>query len=122
MIRASELNRVVLIRRAIASDDGLSSNTSAPTAVTRQPGDLKRAAKRTDASDGERIRASQNGVTISTRFLVRWEPEIAALTSEDVLICDDEVFHVVGAKEARGRYVGIEITTSAKPFTPGLPA
>ena len=118
MIHAGELDRQITIRRAAAADDGLSANSTVSLSLAAQPGDLQRWAKKTDVSDGERMRASQQGVEVTSRFLIRHDSEVSALGSDDILICEGDIYSVTGAKEVRGRRVGIEITAVARSMPP----
>lgn len=112
ILLASDLNRRIIILRAALIDDGHASVPGVPAEIGR------RWAKRTDISDGERVRASQQGQDLKARFLVRSDSLTRTVTGKDVLQCDGESFEVVGTKEWGGRGVGIEITTAAAPDTP----
>lgn len=105
------LDRRITILRAKTEDDGLSSG----------PGEMKplgkRWAKKTDVSDGERIRASEQGQEITSRFLVRDDSVTRTIDGKDMLVCEGRTYAVVGTKEYGGRRVGIEITAVARPDT-----
>jgi SPP1 family predicted phage head-tail adaptor len=106
---AGDLDRRITILRAQSEDDGMAS----------VPGEMKpiakRWAKKTDVSDGERMRAAEQGQEITSRFLVRNDTLTRTITGKDVLICEGRVYAVSGTKEYGGRGVGIEITGTARP-------
>lgn len=106
---AGSLDRRITILRADAEDDGLSS----------APGEMKpigkRWAKKTDASDGERMRAAEQGQEITSRFLVRDDSLTRTVTGKDTLQCEGVAYAITGTKEYGGRRVGIEITATARP-------
>ncbi|AOW22228.1 phage head-tail adapter protein [Sphingomonas melonis TY] len=108
-INAGDLDRRITILRATAADDGLSS----------VPGEMKTMAQRwankTDVSDGERMRASEQGQEITSRFLVRDDSVTRTIDGRDMLVCEGRTYAVVGTKEYGGRRVGIEITAIARP-------
>ncbi len=107
-ISAADLDRRITILRAASIDDG--------TATVA--GDLapigKRWAKKTDVSDGERMRAAQQGQTLTSRFLVRADRLTKTIAGTDVILCGGVRYEVVGAKEWGGRNNGIEITTNSQ--------
>lgn len=109
-IHSRELDRRVTLMRAAPDDDGLATVNGAFAPLG------KRWAGKTDISDGERIRAAQNGQDITARFLLRWDSVTATLTAKDRLMDrDDRVYEIVNVKEVRGRRVGIEVTAVARP-------
>lgn len=111
MIRSGELDRRIIIMRAAVEDDGLSSVPGAMAALAT------RWAKKTDVSDGERIRASEQGQEITSRFLVRDDSVTRTITGKDMLVCEGRTYAISGTKEYGGRRVGIEITATARPDT-----
>lgn len=108
-LAAGDLDRRVVIMRAVSIDDGLSSVPGAMEPIAT------RWAKKTDVSDGERMRASEQGQEITSRFLVRDDSVTRTITGKDMLVCDGRTFAVSGTKEYGGRRVGIEITAIARP-------
>lgn len=108
-LAAGELDRRITILRGGTTDDGLSVVPAEPVP------DIKRWAKKTDVSDGERVRAGQQGLEMTSRFVVRSDSLTRTLTSRDTLICGDVSYAITGIKECRGRNVGIEITALAQP-------
>lgn len=105
------LDRRVSIWRSVTIDDGTATVKGEPAEIGA------RWAKRTDISDGERVRAQQLGQELTTRFLVRSDPLTRTINGADRLICEGRVFFVTGTKEWGGARVGIEITTSSQPDT-----
>ena len=61
-IDAGELDRRIEIWRAVQIDDGTATVLGAPAKVG------SRWAKKTDVSDGERVRAAERGQEITTRW------------------------------------------------------
>jgi len=106
---AGSLDRRVSIQRADTIDDG-TATVPGPMAEVG-----KRWAKKTDISDGERIRAASNGQELTTRFLVRWDSLTRQINGGYELVCEDMRYAVIGAKEWGGRRAGIEITANAQP-------
>ena len=113
-----DLDRRVRILRAGQIDDGMST-VSGPHAEIG-----KRWAKKTDVSDAERVRAEQAGMTVTTRFLLRFDPLTRSVGGTDRLECEGVTYEVVGAKEWGGRRVGVEITATSefKPAPAAEPA
>lgn len=108
-IAAGDLDRRITIMRAASEDDGLSSIPGAMAPLAQ------RWAKKTDASDGERMRASEQGQEITSRFLVRDDSVTRTITGKDMLVCEGRTYAVSGTKEYGGRRIGIEITAIARP-------
>jgi len=69
-------------------------------------------ASKRDVSDAERVRAMQEGATITTRFQVRWSSLTASISAGWRVKCDGVLYAVTGVKEI-GRRVGREITATA---------
>lgn len=105
-----ELNRRISIWRAEPLDDGTATVEGVPTQIG------KRWAKRHDVSDGERLRAAQQGQELATRFTVLSDSLTRTITGKDILMCEGVAFQVVGTKEIGARrHDGIEITCSSQP-------
>lgn len=82
-------------------------------------------ASKYDVSDTERLRASEVGSTLSTRFVLPWSKKVASLNTKDRLICEGTEYGIVGVKEL-GRREYLEVTGAARsdlfnpsPVTPG---
>jgi head-tail adaptor len=103
-----ELNRRVRVLRAEQIDDGMASVPGPHAEIG------KRWAKKTDVSDAERVRASQAGMTVTTRFLVRSDALTRSIGGSDRLECEGTTYEVTGAKEWGGRNVGVEITATTE--------
>jgi SPP1 family predicted phage head-tail adaptor len=108
-IAAGELDRRIAIWRAAMVDDGTATDLGVPTQIG------KRWAKKTDISDAERVRASEQGQAITTRFLVRADPLTRTITGKDTIRHKRREYEVVGAKDSDEREDGIEITVTARP-------
>lgn len=107
VIPIGELDRRISILRAEDVDDGTATVTGAYAEIG------KRWARKTDVSDGERMRAAQQGQSLTTRFLVRWDSLTSTIGGRDRLACEGRTYEVVGTKEWGGRRIGIEITANA---------
>lgn len=81
------------IRRAAASDDGLSKN-----GVFSNFGDPIFGEKK-DVSDAERLRAGEVTTLLSARFRVRLSSFSTQITQKDQIRCDGADFEIVGIKE-----------------------
>jgi head-tail adaptor len=112
-IAAGELDRRIIIMRPGLVDDGTATVPGGLAEIGR------RRAKKTDVSDGERVRAAEQSQDITTRFLVRSDALTRTITGKDVVIyrgrSGDIPFEVVGTKESIERDDGIEITATARP-------
>ena len=116
-ITPGELDKRISFRRAAAVNDG--------TATV--PGEFapigSRWAKKTDASDAERVRAAAQSQEITSRFLVRADALTRTVTGKDVLIyhtrSGDVRYEITGTKESVEREDGLEISAVARPDQPG---
>ncbi|MGW8189536.1 phage head completion protein [Sphingomonas hankookensis] len=110
-IDPGELDRRVAILRGASVDDGTATVTGPLAEIGR------RWAKRTDVSDGERMRAGQQGQSLTARFVMHADSLTKAITGKDVLevVSTGERFEVVGNKEYKGRWAAREISTAAMP-------
>lgn len=105
-MNAGELDReVVIVKRVAGARDAgghptISWNDLAPIW-----------AKRTDVSDGERLRAQGLGATLNARFLVRVE-DAGAINAQDRIrdVAANETFDLVGVK--RLGVDGLELTAA----------
>lgn len=108
-IRAGDLDRELTVVKKVA---GPRDAGGAPTTVwTDQTPSLW--AKRTDVSDGERMRAQGVSATLRARFVVRTE-DGEAITTLDRIRDEDaaETFDVIGIK--RIGFEALEITAGAQ--------
>lgn len=108
------LDRRVRILRAGQIDDGMATIPGPHAEIG------KRWAQRTDVSDGERVRAAQQGMVISTRFLMHSDTLTRSIGGADRLECEGTTYEVVGAKEWGGRGIGVEISATTE-FKPPVP-
>lgn len=104
---AGSLDRRIRVMRSLKMDDGLSAVPGEPVEIAR------RWAKKTDISDAERVAAASQGMTITSRFLMRWDSLTSTIGGADQLVCEGVTYEVVGAKEAMGRRVAVEVTAKA---------
>lgn len=111
MLMAGDLDRRVQFRRARLIDDRLQDRE-----VFKDHG-TPISAKKTDASDGERVRAMQVQATITTRFVVRWSPFTVDLTPKDRLVCEGTEYDITGIKAVGDRRTFLEITAAARADT-----
>lgn len=113
-MKKGELNRRISILRSSPVDDGTATVDGPPAEIG------KRWAKRRDVSDGEKLRASQQGQELTSRFTVLSDSLTRTITALDIIELDAETFYVTGTKEvdALRRKDGIEITCTSKPDTP----
>lgn len=66
-----------------------------------------------DVSAGEAFRAQQVGATLTTRFLVRWNPTTAGIRASDRIQCDGQVFNITGSRVTASRRVEIDAARAA---------
>lgn len=105
---AGQLDRRIEFVRLVKSDDGFSSE-GATTEVSL--GTVY--AKKTDVSDGERMRAMQVQANISARFLVRYSTLTASITPMDFVRYGGILYDIYSVKEV-GRREGFEITAAGR--------
>lgn len=112
-IGAGELDRRITIMRAETVDDGTATVLGEPIAIG------SRRAKKTDVSDGERVRAAEQSQQITSRFLVRADPLTRTIDGKDTLIYHgkhgEAAYQVTGTKDSSEREDGIEISAVARP-------
>lgn len=107
MLDAGKLDRKIdLLRATYATDD---ANESIATWHVL----ANRSASATAVSDGEKLRASELGATLSMRFKVRWDTSIADLDPTDRVLYNGRTYDIVGVKEI-GRREYFEITAAAR--------
>ena len=61
----------------------------------------------------ERIENQQLMGTLMTRFVVRWNPDIANVTPEDRILYEGRIYDIHGVYEF-GRHIGLEIHATAR--------
>lgn len=105
-MKAGALDRRVTFRRATATENEFNEDVEAWVFLGAVW------ASKADVSDGERVRASQVGASITTRFQVRHSAVTAGLTPSDQLFCEARLYEIAAIKEL-GRRVGLEITAKA---------
>lgn len=108
-LSSTELDHRISIWRSTLIDDGTATVPGAPAEIG------KRSAKRVDIKDGERIRAKELGQELTTRWTVRSDALTRTIAGGDIIKHRGRSYEVVGTKEVSGRFVGIEITTAARP-------
>lgn len=107
-LRSGDLDRIVMFSSpSPVTDDGLTRTRGG--FVERD----KRWAKRTDVSDAERVRASQQGRDLTARFLVRSDTFTRTIDETFRLSSEGTTFEIVSAKEWGGRRNGVEISALA---------
>jgi head-tail adaptor len=109
-VKKGELNRRIEFWRSQPVNDGLATVPGVPVSIG------KRWAKKVDVSDGERMRAGQQGQSLDTRFVVLSDALTRTITGKDKITWGDAAYEVVGTKEVGSRRNdAIEITTTSQP-------
>lgn len=108
-VSSTDLDHRISIWRSELVDDGTATVPGAPAQIG------KRSAKKADISDGERLRAGELAQEITTRWTVRSDALTRSVAGGDTIRHRGRVYEVIGTKEIAGRFVGIEITTAARP-------
>ena len=108
-LSTTELDHRISFWRSSPIDDGTATVDGPPAEIGR------RSAKRVDVKDGERMRANQQGQELTTRWTVRSDALTRSIVGGDFIKHRKATFAVIGTKEVTGRFVGIEITTAARP-------
>lgn len=111
-IAAGELDRRIEIWRAANVDTGFATAPATPTKLAT------RWARKRDVSDSERVRASEQGQELTSRFLFRSDAVTRTITGKDILKSRGRTYEVTGAKESDEREDGIEITAVTRPDRP----
>lgn len=110
-MKAGELDRRIIIRRATTSSDEF--NQPVETWA-----DLAQVwAKATPVMDGERTQAGQTLATRQYRFSIRYSSTVAGIDPRDRIMFDGREYDINGVKEI-GRREGLEITATATATTP----
>jgi len=105
---AGNLDRQIQFQRFTSTDDGFGM-----VETWADHGGLEWA-KKADASDGERWRASEVSAIITTRFVVRYSDFTRDITPKDRLTCEGFAYDISGIKEIDGRRRWLEITAAAR--------
>lgn len=58
--------------------------------------------RKTDVSAREARASMEIGAAISVRFLVRYDPEMMAVTPKDRIVCDGITYEITGVREVAG--------------------
>lgn len=106
---AGDFDRRISIWTAGEFDDG-TATVQGPLAVIG-----KRWAKKVDVSDGEKLKAGENGQELATRWTVRSDTLTRTIIGGFVIKHKGVTYAVTGTKEGREREDVIEITTAARP-------
>ncbi len=110
-MNAGELDRRVILRRAVPSEGPLSDGVDWVSFGSSAP-DGAVWAKHTPVLDDERARAlAATSVSVTDRFLIRWTPDVAGLGAEHQLTFDGWAYDIRAVKPV-GRREGLEITAS----------
>lgn len=110
-IAAGELDRRISFWRSSTIDDGTATVEGPPEEIG------KRSARKTDVSDGERVRAAEQGSEVTSRFLVRADSFTRTITAKDEVRYRGRVYEVIGVKDSPERDDGIEISTVSRTDT-----
>lgn len=108
-VAAGRLRQRVEFWRAEPFDDGTAIVDGEFAAIG------SRFTEKKDVSDGERLRASQQGQEVTARFLVRADELTRTITGTDRLRYRSAFYEVTGTKEAGEKLDRIEITAVARP-------
>ena len=111
-IALGELDKRISILRAAKIDDGMAAAEGPHEEIA------KRWAKKTDVSDGERMRAGEHASEVATRFLVLSDSLTRTITGADQIAHKGRTYFVTGVKELGDREDGIEITAGGRPGAP----
>jgi len=109
-MRAGALRQRIVLHRPVSVADAM--NEARPSWENHGP----IGAERRDVSDAERIRAAQEGVTLSSRFRVRASSLTAQVDGEWQLTCSGQLFSIVARREVRsesGALEGFEFSATA---------
>jgi head-tail adaptor len=106
-MRAGELDRIIVLRRATVTKDALNTPVKTWSDLATVRGSKR------DVSDGEKLAIAAPGAQISTRFQIRWAAAWADLGPKDQLVCDGRTYNIVGVKELQRRR-GLEISANAQ--------
>lgn len=113
-MEAGRLDRRIMLKRPRAAEDAMGQPVPNWDDATVAP----ISARKLDISDGERLKAEQVGVAVTSRFHIRRASEWADLDASWQLDHEGQLFQITGVKELlshgdHGRRVGHEITARA---------
>lgn len=111
-LSAGALDRTVKLLQPVSTTNSANEDVIAYTLAA-----TVRASK-ADVSDAERVRAQQVGAMITTRFQIRWSPDVYAVDPTWRLKLVEyggveREYDIAGVKEI-GRRAGLEITANAR--------
>jgi SPP1 family predicted phage head-tail adaptor len=70
-------------------------------------------AHKQDVSDKERQQSAEVAAEITTRFKIRWSPDVATVNPKDRVVFDGRVYNLSAVKEI-GRREGLELSATAR--------
>lgn len=108
MTHHGELNR-----RIIFVGDTITGRTPKGGPIFAVGGLARAWAKKTDASDSERIAAQQVGSQITARFITQWSKRLAGIDPKARIVCAGTTYDISGVKEI-GRRDWLEWTATAR--------
>ncbi len=107
MLAAGDFSTWIVIQRATITRDAAGGAVEAWA-------DLKGVwAKRQDVSDGEKWRSGQMAATRLSRFVIRYDQDLANLDARDRLILDGGIWNIAGVKTIGVRDL-LEITADVR--------
>lgn len=107
MLRAGDLDRRLRLQRLTFMKDSFNADVPVWSDI------LEVAASKLDVSDAERLANAEVGAVVTTRFRIRWSPEVADLSAKDRGICEGATYEITGVKEL-GRREGLELTAARR--------
>jgi len=107
MLRAGDLDRRVELQRLVVTRDRMNAPVQNWSTLAEV------AASLFDVSDAERLSNAEVGASVTTRFRIRWSPDVADLNAKDRLVCEGAVYAISGVKQV-GRRDGLEITAARR--------
>jgi SPP1 family predicted phage head-tail adaptor len=104
-MEAGALDRRITIERYNETRDSFNN-------VTKNWATLATAwASKEDVSDTERLAAQAVSATLTTRFQIRWSPQVSDVNPKDRVVFNDQVYDIQAVKEI-GRHEGLEISAT----------
>lgn len=113
LLDPGELDRRITIYAIDRKDDGTARVADDPLFIGR------RWAKKIDVSDGERLRAGQQGDELVSRFLVRSDSITRLLNGTYEIEYRGARYVITGVKESGERSDGLEISVTSQPDQSG---
>jgi SPP1 family predicted phage head-tail adaptor len=106
-VKLPRLDRKVRIERARRTADAFNEPVETWTLLAEVW------AERRDMSDGERFSRDGTAAHLTTRFTIRWSPDVETLGARDRIHCEGRTYDIHGVKETvRRRF--LEITAAAR--------